>query len=102
MKCLRCGYCCIQYEVIIVKNPDKKPSYRNLDSKHTGVRCPHLLGEEPGKFSCSLHDKAWYEDTPCARHTQFEVRETPCRIGSRMMTYPQEQRDRIIFAPPPF
>lgn len=41
MKCNRCGYCCIQYEVIIVKDPDgdlHDPD--NYMAKHTGERCP--------------------------------------------------------------
>jgi hypothetical protein len=83
MKCLRCGYCCVHLEVIIVDNPERGISEDNLIPKPTGERCKHLLGVEPGEFTCAIHDKEWYNETPCFKHTQIEkTPECDCRMGN--------------------
>jgi hypothetical protein len=84
MKCLRCGYCCIKYLVVIVDDPEKGPVEDNLKCNE-GVRCQHLIGDEPGKFSCAIHEKIWYNETPCYEHTQVEQYNSPCRIGEGLM-----------------
>lgn len=81
MKCLRCGYCCIHLEVIIVDDPKLGPVENNLISKHTGERCKHLRGDKPGEHSCVIHNEPWYDETPCAQFTQIEKKNTNCRLG---------------------
>ncbi len=85
MICLRCGYCCIHYEVIIVNDPALGIREDNLVPKHTGDRCPHLRGNEKGKFSCALHGYRYYRRTPCYEYTQIEHKSTPCRWGIKWM-----------------
>ena len=88
MKCLRCGYCCKWLCVIIVDDPEKGISEDNLIAHNgQGQLCKHLLGDKPGEYSCALHDKEWYEDTPCFRYTQIEPPEgRPCRMGEYTLT----------------
>ena len=85
MICMHCGYCCFNYEVIIVDDPDIgliENSTNNLKEKHTGIRCPHLTGNICGEYSCAIHDRPWYEETPCYQHGQWERSvDTPCRLG---------------------
>ena len=86
MKCLRCGYCCIQYEVNIVDNPELGVIESNLKAKYTGERCQHLRGDVPGKYSCAVHNYSWYKQTPCYQFGQVELSENdPCRIGEYML-----------------
>lgn len=88
MKCLRCGHCCIEYDVIIVDNPDLGVKDGNIVHKPSGERCKHLVGGMPGEYSCAIHDKEWYPETPCFRHTQIESSpETPCRVGEWMLEH---------------
>jgi Fe-S-cluster containining protein len=95
MICLRCGYCCIQYDVIIVDDPDIglvddpdiAPEESNMKHKPNGVRCQHLVGE-PGECSCAIHDRPWYNETPCWRFGQIESSvDTECRMGVHVL-YP--------------
>ena len=82
MVCLRCGHCCINYEVVIVNDPSKGIVESNLIAKHTGDRCQHLVGGTPGQYSCALHDYSWYEETPCYKYGQAERSDdTSCRMG---------------------
>jgi hypothetical protein len=95
MICLRCGYCCIQYDVIIVDDPDIGPPddtpfvkdfSANLKHKPTGERCQHLTGEACGEYACAIHDRPWYKETPCYQHGQIErSKDTPCRMGKHLM-----------------
>ena len=82
MKCQRSGYCCIQYDVAIVVDPELGIREDNIRMKLTGERCMHLRGDKPGEHSCAVHHYPWYEETPCYRHSQIEQRDTPCRLGS--------------------
>jgi len=81
MICLRCGYCCVHYDVVIVADPAKGISDGNLKHKRCGERCPHLRGAKFGKFSCAIHGRKWYKDTPCHDYTQIEAKNSPCRMG---------------------
>jgi len=82
MKCLRCGYCCKNLSVAIVNDPEKGLTENNLDFHWgRGKKCKHLRGDKPGEYSCFLHDKPWYKDTPCFKHVQFERKDCNCRIG---------------------
>lgn len=87
MRCLRCGYCCKQYMVMIVRNPEKGIAPGNIVA-HTGggKPCRHLRGSGPGKYRCAIHDRPWYKDTPCFQHGQIEKSpDDPCRIGEYVL-----------------
>lgn len=86
MICLQCGYCCKNYFVPIVDNPNKGLDENNL-IMHTGdgTPCKHLTGNEPGKYSCSIHHYSWYKETPCFSHTQVENKNCDCRIGRHII-----------------
>lgn len=89
MICLRCGYCCINLDVIIVDDPDKGKRANivfvesNLKYKPSDEKCQHLIGETPGEYSCMLHDYSWYNKTPCFQYTQIGGSE--CRIGKHIL-----------------
>lgn len=88
MICLHCGYCCIKYPVAIVKNDIGNLSTTtesNIEMKQGEKKCPHLQGTEPGKLSCAIHHFPWYSETLCASHSQFETKETNCRIGEHLL-----------------
>lgn len=82
MTCVRCGYCCTKLLVVIVVDPDKGPTYDNLKAINCLEEpCPHLRGDTPGGYSCSVHDRPWYKETPCYQYNL----ETPCRVGPYLM-----------------
>lgn len=81
MKCLHCGHCCINYDVIILIDPDKGLDIDNVRHKPTGERCPHLLGDKPGEYRCSIHEHPIYKETPCFDFTQVGNADSPCRMG---------------------
>ena len=81
MKCLRSGFCCINYDVIIVSNPELGIVQDNLEHKPTGQPCKHLKGEIPGQYICSIHHYDWYKETPCFDYGQIEDHESNCRTG---------------------
>jgi len=86
MICLRCGYCCQKYLVIIVDEPNKGLVESNLVTHEGDKDCKHLLGSKPGEYSCALHGYKWYAETPCAEHAQVEYSsDTPCRIGKHIL-----------------
>ena len=82
MKCLRCGYCCIHYFVPIVIDPEKGLAEDNITVHLGNGRCPHLRGDKSGEYSCAVHDKSWYDQTPCSDFGQIEAHDSPCRIGT--------------------
>lgn len=88
MICLRCGYCCKYYVVVVINDPSKPLEEDNLISHMgTGEPCKHLKGERPGEYSCAIHEEPCYEETPCFRHGQVERSpDTPCRIGKHMLS----------------
>jgi hypothetical protein len=88
MICLRCGYCCQNLCVVIVDDPEKGVDPENL--KAIGFkgpeRCQHLVGDKPGEYSCAVHDRKWYKETPCASHGQIERSPTDeCRMGQYIL-----------------
>ena len=86
MICLRCGHCCKNYMVVIVNDPEIGIKENNLIvHQGDGTPCPHLIGNKPGEYSCAIHDKEWYGETPCARHGQTETSNTNCRLGEYIL-----------------
>jgi len=67
-----------------VDNPDLGPVEGNLILKPDGP-CKHLVGDKPGEYSCALHDKKWYKETPCFQHGQIERQNSPCRMGKHLL-----------------
>lgn len=69
--------------VVIVNDPDLGIREDNLEfHEGQGTPCKHLTGPGPGEYSCAVHDRPWYEETPCFRHVQHEASlDTPCRLG---------------------
>ena len=87
MVCLRCGYCCIHYDVIIVAPHEAKPDLIvdfehkfDIIHKHSGQKCPYLSFLN-SVATCSIHEYNWYKDTPCFHHDQISKPNDPCRIG---------------------
>lgn len=93
MNCLRCGHCCIHYDVIILIDPDKGLVTENTAHKPTGEKCMHLLGDSPGNYSCGIHDHPIYAETPCAAFTQIEHGNTDCRIGVYVLNQIRKNHD---------
>lgn len=102
MKCLNCGYCCIQCSVVIVKpryvsdiiNFEKEETFM---FKNSDKKCPHLRIDEDTKLSsCSIHHFDWYKKTPCFSHTQMEESpEENCRMGEYMFKN-EELRNKLL------
>jgi hypothetical protein len=88
MICLRCGYCCKHYSVVIVDDPSVGIEDGNLIfHEGDGNSCKHLQGSEPGEYSCALHDESWYDQTPCFAYTQIEGHDSKCRRGEVVMSH---------------
>ncbi len=88
MKCLRCGWCCKHLAVIIVDDPDIGPVDESnlLVRPGNGTPCQHLTGDRPGECACAVHEREWYEETPCFAHTQIENSlDDPCRMGEYLL-----------------
>lgn len=84
MNCLRCGYCCKNYVVTIVDDPDigyDPMSEDNLIVHEGGGPCKHLIGDTPGEYSCAVHGKSWYPETPCYEFRQIGKPGAACRMG---------------------
>ena len=94
MICLRCGYCCKQLFVPIVKDPKKGIKDNNIITHlGNGIPCPHLIGDKVGKYSCAIHNYLWYVDTPCYAHSQIEKNSNcECRIGRYLTNKQKESR----------
>ncbi len=84
MICLQCGHCCF-YPVAIVVDPALGITETNIRMKGQDERCPHLNGDKPGEYSCSIHDEPWYSETPCCSHGQIEKSNTDCRMGKFLL-----------------
>ena len=94
MKCLNCGYCCIELDVIII-NPKfieevtEENFYELTEEKYFSHKkfdkpCPYLKFIN-GKYSCSIHDKEWYKFTPCYEYDQISSSvKDPCRTGNQI------------------
>ena len=82
MICLRCGYCCHKYLVMIADDPSKPISEENIIAHRGDGPCKHLEGSTPGDYSCKVHSKNWYGGTPCFSHGQIESSpDDECRMG---------------------
>lgn len=84
MICIRCGYCCINLCVVIVDNPELGIVEGNLivNNEDGGkAPCKHLEKGKDGRYSCKIHGRPWYKDTPCAKHTLVGRDDMPCRMG---------------------
>lgn len=76
--------------VVIVDDPEKGISQDNMIFNiGDGKPCKHLQGDEPGEFSCALHDYPWYKETPCFAHGQIERENSNCRLGEYMLKQTQ-------------
>ena len=90
-KCINCGYCCIYYDVIIVKEEFKDEltedmiinanNYDDIEKyfehKPNNIRCPHL--DENNK--CKIHNRSYYKLTPCYKHNLNKFYLKNCPIG---------------------
>lgn len=85
MICMRCGHCCLKYCVVVVKDPEKGLDKDNIIFLDGNTRCPHLIGDKIGQYSCKIHSYSWFADTPCGEHEQFERSNTKCRIGEYLI-----------------
>lgn len=92
MICLRCGYCCYFYDVIIIKPEaislvteqffDDPSCMDHLIHKPSGELCPHFdFDTQSGVAICKIHDLWWFEGTPCGQFSQIGPPSSPCRTG---------------------
>lgn len=89
MKCIRCGYCCVAFDVVIVKpefvdNVDLTDvsCMKKLIHKHGNQNCPHLEYDNETRIAtCKVHNKSWYKDSPCYSHHVIGDPNKPCRVG---------------------
>jgi hypothetical protein len=94
MKCLHCGYCCLNMLLVTV-TPEAvtdlvideltEDMALVVNTMEDGILCPHLSWNTEFKFSCEIHHRAWFDDTPCGKHSQIETGDKPCRTGAYMM-----------------
>lgn len=98
MICLKCGYCCANLCVVVVDDPEKGLDENNL-IYHSGTKgkCKHLKGNTIGKYSCAIHDREWYDETPCFNHSQIERGNTNCRTGEYMLKKFKDKSIEEIF-----
>jgi hypothetical protein len=99
MRCLGCGFCCIKYDVVIVKDPtihSPEDDQDNFFIKKSGEKCPHLNGDHPGEFECMIHHYPWFFQTPCGQFNQIEREESECRIGDFLMKIDMKKREKFI------
>jgi len=80
------------YMVVIVDDPKLGIEESNLVGKIEPEKCKHLIGSKCGHFKCAIHDKKWYKDTPCAQHSQYETKNSNCRIGEKVLKEPSLQK----------
>jgi len=59
-QCYRCGYCCIDYDVVILKDGGNDFFYKQM-----GLPCPNLRWDSQDLAFCSVHDQPWFIETPC-------------------------------------
>jgi hypothetical protein len=93
MKCLRCSYCCIMLDVIIIK-PEfvkenlilyKLPVGEAFMHKPSYEACPHLSFVDDMAV-CKIHNYKWYTQTPCFKHDQISASpDDPCRMGEYLL-----------------
>lgn len=87
MRCVRCGYCCHHYPVVIISDPEKGFVEGNFEvHKGNGEPCKYLKGGKPGEYECTVHTRPWYEDTPCARHATIFGDKIACQLGEHILS----------------
>lgn len=106
MKCVRCGYCCYQYDVIIIKPEFCVPEFKMSEVKEfmvmhkkSGEKCPHLYFD--GDIAvCKLHNFKWYKQTPCYTHNTEINNHLDCLLGTKVMNLGGflQWKERIINA----
>jgi len=72
--------------VMIVDDPNKPISEDNIIAHMGDGKCKHLDGDTPGSYSCKIHDREWYNQTPCFSHGQIEHGNTECRMGKYILS----------------
>ncbi len=87
MICLRCGQCCLQLDISVVKPgsilSDGTLDHEDLEAmirKPAGESCPHLFFE-CGQAVCTIHHLPCYQGTPCQRFEQFGPKEDVCVLS---------------------
>lgn len=85
MLCLRCGYCCIKYGAVVMKDPSLGIVRGNAVFKPAGEKCMHLKGSSKGEYSCAIHDEQFYRQTPCYYFGQKEPADNTCKTGEKVM-----------------
>lgn len=86
MRCLRSGYCCINYDVVIVDDPKLGLVEGNVIHKPHGEQCQHLKGSRPGDYRCEVHEEPWFLESPCGQYGQVENSPlNPCRMGEYIL-----------------
>lgn len=74
---------------MVVDKPKKGIVLNNIievDEHNTGIRCPYLRGDIAGQYACAIHEKSWYNETPCYAFGQIEsISGTLCRMGKCVM-----------------
>jgi hypothetical protein len=87
MKCLRCGYCCTYYCVMIVDDPKKGINDKdNFIFQKGDTKCKHLVGDKIGEYSCAIHNEDWYSETPCFAFDQIGKDKANCRMGEHILS----------------
>ena len=85
MICLHCGYCCKNYFVPIIDNPNLNMNDNVVMHTGDGTPCKHLKGDQPGNYLCAIHDHPDYNETPCFQFTQIETTNSNCRMGDNIL-----------------
>ena len=99
MRCLNCGFCCIAYDAWVVDDPDLGLIKTNWTYKKAHEKCKHLKGKGPGEYFCEIHDKEWYDQTPCAKYEltlMGETENTPCRVGERTLKKVRDKTGQVV------
>lgn len=91
MICLHCGYCCIFYDVIILKDYDQEPSEENAIYKRNNEICPHLAIIND-QIICTAHGKKYFKDCPCDQYSQLESENLNCRTGDYVINNPKGKK----------
>jgi len=85
MICLHCGHCCLNYLIVIVKDPEKGITEKNCQVLDGSTRCPHLEGSKLGEYNCKIHHYSWFKETPCGQYDQIEQKISNCRMGEYLL-----------------
>ena len=95
MNCLQCGYCCKNYSVMIIDDPEKGIREDNIIHHKGDGPCKHLREDDTGKCSCSVHNYSWYEETPCFAYSQLPENDKNCRMGEYILGLRKIEQNRI-------